>query len=221
MEELDNIEDNTEELNELLSISGISNKTTKKTFEYKIFEPTKKEMKVQYPELSEMEEFASMTDKDIRFVWYYACQSSDISKIPDKQSRMKMALKSAYGDDWFKFNTAQKIAAWEFPEYITIAINRMAKFSPEARGRGKAMIERLFDNYERIVDVDPELFETWSPSERKSFVQLGVEMSDALPKVIQQLERGFAVSSKKADGEKETQEDYSGLMDRVIGESDY
>lgn len=187
----------------------------------KVFVPGKRDMKIEYPELSEIEAFSTMNDKDIRLCWYYACKSSEFNSIDDNNLRMQSALEKAYGKNWFSNPTAKKLAMWDIPDYIKMGLEAMANFSPQHRSEANAMMQMMFKNLQSVIDVDPETFEMWNPGERKAYVQLVRETSDTLPNIVSQLERGFAVRVNEATGDqKETQAQHSGLMDKLMDESE-
>lgn len=187
----------------------------------KVFVPGKRDMKVEYPELSEIEAFSTMNDKDIRLCWYYACKSSEFNSIDDNNLRMQLSLEKAYGKNWFSNPTAKKLSMWDIPDYIKIGMEAMANFSPQHRSEANALMAMMFRNLQAVVDVDTETFEMWTPSERKAYVQLVSETATTLPNIVSQLERGFAVRINEATGDqKETQAQHSGLMDRLMDESE-
>ena len=74
----------------------------------KIFVPGKRDMKIEYPELSEIEAFSTMNDKDIRLCWYYSCKSSEFNSVDDNNLRMQLSLEKAYGKSWFSNGVAKK-----------------------------------------------------------------------------------------------------------------
>jgi len=187
----------------------------------KVFVPGKRDMKVEYPELSEIEAFSTMNDKDIRLCWYYACKSSEFNNIDDNNLRMQKSLEKAYGKNWFSNPTAKKLAMWDIPDYIKMGMEAMANFSPQHRSEANALMSMMFKNLQLVVDVDSEMFEMWTPSERKAYVQLVSETAATLPNIVSQLERGFAVRINESTGDqKETQAQHSGLMDRLMDESE-
>lgn len=187
----------------------------------KIFVPGKRDMKIEYPELSEIEAFSTMNDKDIRLCWYYSCKSSEFNSIDDNNLRMQLSLEKAYGKNWFQNSVAKKLSMWDIPDYIKMGMEAMANFSPQHRSEANALMAMMFKNLQLVVDVDAETFEMWTPSERKAYVQLVSETATTLPNIVSQLERGFAVRINEATGDqKETQAQHSGLMDRLMDESE-
>lgn len=187
----------------------------------RIFVPGKRDMKIEYPELADMEAFTAMYDKDIRFCWYYACKSSEYASIDDNNLRMQKSLEKVYGKDYLLNNaTAKKLAIFDIPEHIRVGIEAMSNFSPQHRSQANAMMQKMFENLQKTIDVDEEAFEIWNPSERKAYVQLVSETTDALPNIIAQLERGFSIKMSESGVDKsESQEEHSKLMDEIMDES--
>jgi hypothetical protein len=147
-----------------------------------------KDLRITYPELSNTEEFRSLTKEEMFFVYNYACASSPVIKmLPDRRVLRCLPLIK----DKLSTKQLQEYAKLQFPDKIQFAIDRMDKFDLVARMRGKAINEKIFTKLEEYVDT--ELGETATIEEKKSHVAMLSSISKILPSIIFQVESGFGV----------------------------
>ena len=57
-----------------------------------VFEPTDRDMKIEYPELADMPEFSNMPNADIKFCWYFGCKSSPYFSDDDSDSERLFSI---------------------------------------------------------------------------------------------------------------------------------
>jgi hypothetical protein len=163
-----------------------------------------KDLRRQYPELSEVPEFKALSSSEMMFVWWYANITSPLNatEIDDKEKAIQAYEKS------FK-KTTDKVAYenLNFPERVRVAIERMIRFSPGARTRAKSIVEEMMKNFEDMVKVDMNEFKVadkegnisidWTG--RNSYVNSCAKISDTLPRLISQMEEGFGVVNQKGE----------------------
>lgn len=163
-----------------------------------------KDMKIDYPELVSMEEFDNMNNADIKFCWYFACKSSPFlgQGISDEE-RLFNSIQEAYGKDYLANKTAVSLLKNEFSSEILAGINRMKILSPSLRSRANAMMSKILDNMDVMINIPKSNLIAMDSGQKKSFVSLCVDVSNNLPHVINQLEGGFSLSkasNKKKQG---------------------
>lgn len=121
--------------------------------QYHIFVPSEREMKFSYPELGRSIAFSDLSDKEVRFCWYYGCASSYIISLPEKQ-RAKEAVKIIFGKE--KSLVTRALEAMEFDDRVSAGINKMASFSIVIRNKAYEIINNTFNNINWATDVIEE-----------------------------------------------------------------
>lgn len=193
--------------------------------EYSIFKPRAgRQIKLDYPELNSFPVFQNLRNDEMLFVWYYACEASPIFRMLKDRDRVDEALKLSF------FRTRgtsvaqdlkEQYLAGNFPPKILDAINEMSKFKIGPRIRAKMIIEKSFDNIEKILDVDASddsMFMNKDKevdfTKKKAFVDTVSKAMDILPSLIKQLEGNFSlVEDKKTAGDIDTALEGRSLID--------
>lgn len=183
-----------------------------------IFTPTGRDMRIEYPELLDMEEFNSMPNNDIKFCWLYACRSSPYLSMPE-EVKIDMCLKTAYGNNFFEDRTAMLIKKGDIPEAIAMGINKMKTFIPSVRHDANKIMMEMFGNLKKMIKIDDDEFIAMEMDEKKQYVSMCKDVSATLPTIVQQLEIGFSVK-KKTIGSKDNTDEDDDLMDAVIDEEE-
>lgn len=167
----------------------------------------------QYPELRKEKEFKDISGDDLLFSWYIGNESSPIDPDWGEQIRYKTAAAYAIRDEKMR----AKYASMDVPDKVKEAIERMKKYSPEARMVAKRMVQAMFHNLQKIVNVDVEDLVTvekefddqgnviaekkeMDSTARKQYVDTCKTVSQTLPGLIEQLETGFGISEEKEKG---------------------
>lgn len=185
-----------------------------------IFTPTTKDMRVEYPELLDIEEFVGMSNNDIKFCWFEGCRSSPFHGM-ESSKRTMMSIKAAYGENFFEDRKAILINKGEVPDDIVMGINKMKVFQPGIRHRANVVVNKMFKNLERMVEIEDETFLAMEQDEKKQYISMCKDISATLPTMISQLEIGFSVKKKANMTEKEmSDQENDALMDEVIDEEE-
>lgn len=173
-----------------------------------LFKPQAGKLRQIYPELKANKKFEDIPNDEFLFVWYYACQSSLIDpEIPDA-IRAKTAAAEALKDP----DKKRKFSNLEFPEKIKEAIEEMKKYNPDVRMVAKRIIQKTFNNLEKLTDADDESFiylddngkkrTDWAG--RKAYVDSVSKISDTLPGLVAQMEHGFGIVDGKEQAQKKS-----------------
>lgn len=181
-----------------------------------LFGPTnEKDLKRLYPELKEADEFRNLTTGEMLFVWHFANATSDLVKndnLPEK-SRAIAAYDKAFKSHPNEERKRQYYSL-NFPDKIRLAIDRMKRYEPTIRIRSRVIAETILENFEKMVKVDLEDFNTtdevgnteinWTG--RNNYVTSAKTILQTLPDLINQVEHGYGVKDKKgsadSNGEK-------------------
>lgn len=173
--------------------------------EYSLFKPTSSRgLKFDYPELSTISEFQSISSSDLLFVWYFACETSPfVVNIEEESKRVKEAVKMAYKGTNLDGQKKKKLENLNFSDKLNDAIKKMSSFRVGPRVRGKMMIEKIMETYEDIVDVDTDAYFKNKDgdvdfSKKKAYVDATSTISKNMSVLISQLESGFGVSEKES-----------------------
>lgn len=183
---------------------------------------TKKGLLLDYPEIEKMEVFRIISKLELLFVWYFACKSSPFYKEEDRRIRAEKSLIEAFG-----LNKAEQLKsvymAGNFSEKIRNAVKEMEAFEIGPRIKAKIMVEKVMDNFMKLVDTDVETaFKNKEKEEdfvkRKSYVDASAKIIEKLPTLINQAERGFGISEKE-EGEV-VEIDSEELIDKFLTTQD-
>ena len=122
-----------------------------------LFEPSKRDMLLDYPELKDYEIFTKITKRDMIFVWYLSNRTSPIIKEP-KKKRIKLACEYAYPKKTLENNDRIRgiYENADFPEEIVEAIDVMASFNPSFRMRAKLLNEHNFERLQSLTYISRE-----------------------------------------------------------------
>lgn len=168
----------------------------------RIFDPQNckpEHYRIHYPELSRIKEYNDLTSRELIFCWWFANPTSPLV-IQDmtEQERVKKAVDKAFGgvvDD----EELEKYLSLDFDDKIRIAVERMSKNDITTRSLGLDMVNTMFNNYKTIVESG---FDKDKPELFAQYVQATDKIRDGLPKLIQMVEEGFAVSDDEKKGRK-------------------
>jgi len=189
----------------------------------KIFDPSgikAEDYKHRYPELERISEFDELSAKALIFIWHYANPTSDLVLYEhDDYARVAEALKRS------GFNPGKgekdRILSLQFDSNMAIAIRKMGNFDPGARFKAYMMIKNIYDHYQSIIDLGPNVFVTKETSGKgedatttelvdyKRYVDVSAKIADELPGLLTKLEEGFAIVNITGE---EVKEDESSVM---------
>jgi hypothetical protein len=157
-----------------------------------IFAPRSgKELKREYPELDDYQEFRGLSSEDLVFVWAWACPTSPFLEIVEekrctpcidfafKRPHQNAARKQAYGADT---GTAPS-----FPDEIKNAIKRMEKFNPGLR------IQMAVDNMHLLTQCQRAIRQDISgatPEEIEDYMKTAKIARQLMSDIHKDIERG-------------------------------
>ena len=182
-----------------------------------LFEPSTRDMLIDYPELKEYEIFTKISKYDMKFVWYVSNRTSPIIRVP-KAKRIKQACELAYGNQRISKNEKVKkiYEEQELSDEIVEAIQVMSSFNPSFRMRAKLLNEHNFEVLQSLSYISPEDMQGMDLDERNKLAKLVVTTSSALPKMIEAAESGYGVKIKKEAQEKwELKANITDVVDRI------
>lgn len=179
-----------------------------------LFEPTDQAMVLEYPELQGIDEFRQLSDQELRFVWYYASVHSPLKDVKTHADKVNRCIKASYKTLPSAIEIKQ-LTDGNFHDSLKMAIDRMRKFSDNARNRARSMVEKVFDTFENIIDStsdDESLSAT--PAKQSAYIDNASKIINELPGLIKMKEEGFGFKIKrgKGDGKQPT------LMDQAMRE---
>ena len=184
-----------------------------------LFQPSSKEMRLEYPELANIDEFKMLTDKQLKFVWWFAnptsplVDDSSISKEANERKRVALALIKSKLQGDLSLPDQEAYAKLHIPEQVRIAIHKMQSFVPSIRMHGKIMQEKIFENYNRIVNVDVPIGAT--NDQKKEYIDIAKIVSAEVPKLIGEIEDAYGIKMKRRDEEKKSGTQPK-LMDKLM-----
>ena len=73
----------------------------------------------------------------------------------------------------------------------------MERFNPSVRMKAKQSVEKIFERLRQLVDISREELSEMDLSEKSSYTNLAIKVSENLPKIVGQLEQSFGIQAKK------------------------
>jgi len=165
-----------------------------------LFLPGKKDMRLDYPELSTVSEFKTLTSKEMRFVWLYSNDSSPLQSL-SKNERLSKAFTQAFGDI-ASDELWEKYKSFDFSLAINKAIEKMKSYDLGIRMRAKMGIEKIFNRLEKIMSIDESQLEDLNKA--STYVTLSIKIADSMPNIIKLYEQGFGIKTKIKRLEEDT-----------------
>ena len=90
-----------------------------------------------------------------------------------------------------------------FPDYIKIAMDKMAEFQPGIRDAARTMLVNVFNNLKKVENIE-NYKDKDSEYDMGAYMRAAKNLSETLPSIIAQLEHGFGVKEVDESMSKET-----------------
>lgn len=155
---------------------------------YLIFAPKNaKDLRVQYPELSEYPEFKpeAIKSHDLLFVWWFRCSASPYYDMEDAQ-KLEACVRVAYPTEQQRESKLNEFKA-QFPDNIKSAFKRMESFNLAARVENYLYTQRVRDNCKAMLAVD---INTMDIEEQESWSKRAPAIWRLLEETSKALEKG-------------------------------
>lgn len=170
--------------------------------EVQLFPPGKNDMRVDYPELSEVEEFALLDSKELRFVWYYSNPTSEYNQgNMNRKEKIVKCVNAAFGNR-IEPDVRSEYESGNFPPQVRQAMAVMAEYRPEIRQDGKTVLEQIYGNWKKIVKVEPEDFNKMTMNDKQQYVYTTAKISESIEKIVRQMEEGLGMRQRMRKDEK-------------------
>ena len=180
-----------------------------------LFEPTGRDMALDYPELLKYPELMGLKDRELRLCWLMGNRTSPIAGYPVAK-RLKAAVAQSYGRASQNKGDAKKMLEGDIPDHIVLGIKRMASFRPSNRFRGKMMQQKIFENLEELVYVSDDDKKVMDIDDKKKYADLVIKVSGNLGEMLIAMESGFGISVRdKEKGKIKVKTSLSAVADRA------
>lgn len=166
-----------------------------------LFEPTERDMKLDYPELAEIEEFQELTARDLKFVWYVGNRTSPLATLKSG-IRVKESYKLVYEGYNREKDLQAQLRKGEIPSKFKDAIIRMSKFVPSVRLRAKLDTEYIFEAMQGLIFVSPSERANMEGEDKKDYQALLSKISKDLPDLVSKIENGYGTKIVYKDNRK-------------------
>lgn len=126
-------------------------KSTLEKIDISVFEPTGRDMKYSYPELSQWDELDGLTQDEIRFCWLVGSKSSPVRRV-SADKRVAEAARIIFGARRGSHSKAiRDMLKGKLPQKYSTAIQKFAVTSISHRVRAFMMALQIFDVYSDAV----------------------------------------------------------------------
>lgn len=161
-----------------------------------MFVPSRRDLRKDYSELASIDEFKELTSKEMLFVWSFGKYFDDLKDNP--KERMAKSIIVAYGTTMPK-GDMEKYFSGNIPEAVRKAIVKMESFELSGRLAAKKMVEKIFDNFGKMVNIEMETYlkdkdGSIDFSKYKQYIDASTTVVEALGSLIKYKEEGFGVS---------------------------
>lgn len=160
------------------------------------------DLRIEYPELAEIEEFKPLKVKEVRLCWFLGNRTSPIYKL-DKAERLKKALELVYGKNYSSRKDLKEVLNGEMPSYLVKGIKKMEIFNPEYRLRAKLMSQYMFEVLNDMIIIDNTTLATMDIDEKKKYTDLVVKIHSELPNMVKTLENSYGAKTIEKKTKKE------------------
>lgn len=169
----------------------------------KLFNPTKdKDLRIDYPELAEMDEFKNLEPSMVKFCWYVGNRTSPLYNLK-REDKVLKALSILFPRGYERIPQARELAEGNFSEDIVRGIERMTIFNPENRLKAMLISDYTFNQLQQLIYVDDKVLKMMDFDEKKKYSDLLIKVQSSLPDIIKNLESGFGVKVvQKTTGKK-------------------
>lgn len=164
-------------------------------------------LRVDYPELSDYEEFKSVKVAELYFVWLFACKASPLFNANLKKREMIEACMERAKIRIVEPEKKEKFLSGSFPEKIEKAIRQMYLFEPSVRILAKQIaIKQLYD-VKKMTSLklndngDHVSFNTKDGdidmNKKKQYMSMIMDANKSIGAMVEKAEKGFGVSKKE------------------------
>lgn len=153
---------------------------------YVIFAPmSERDLRVQWPELSDYEEFRSLKVHDMLFVWWYRCASSPYYNEEDS-SKLEKCIDRAYPTEQQR---ASKLLEFreKLPDNVKVACKRMESFNRTARVENYIQTKMVRDNCKAMLAADVDKM---TPEDKEAWAKRAPGLWKLMDETTKTLERG-------------------------------
>lgn len=178
------------------------------------------DLRKEYIELSNIEEFKPLNVWQMYFVWLYANPTS-----PYNQNQITVLQKRKYCADRAMYQSKNRLrqhirpedyenyCSGIYPEEVNLAIKRMETFSANSRLKAKIMAEKMFDDFMEFLNKDKS--QITDTEEKKKHVDMCLKILQDLPALIKNVEEGYGIRTTTMKPDAENSKSGT-LLDKVF-----
>jgi hypothetical protein len=164
---------------------------------------TEGDLRIEYPELSEIEEFKDLKVKEVRLCWLIGNRTSPIYSVSNQKDRLRKALEIVYGKSYESRADAISLLSGNVPDIIKSGIRKMESFNPEYRLRAKLMSEYMFEVLNDMILITQSQMSVMEIDEKKKYADLVIKIYSELPDMVKTLESSYGAKTIERKTKKE------------------
>jgi hypothetical protein len=174
-------------------------------------------LKDEYPELTDIGEFRDLSDDELIFCYNMGCPTSKLFGTKNEKAKIQSALTYSFGKN-ISDAERTKFLNNNYPEKLRVAIARFKQFRPSARMRAKIMVDKVFDNFESIVNPGEQYMTAMKNDVdlQSKYVTNSIKVVEALKDLIKTKEAGFGVTISGNVSEQDSKDGEPTLLDRAV-----
>lgn len=149
------------------------------------------DLRSQYPELSNYEEFSKISKEELLLAWYYAVI---FKGVRDPKERMYMSLRDTYGQN-LDDELARKYIDGNYPIGVREAIKRFDSFTLNERLKALSMAQKTVANFEKILETSIDgLIAEGKWKDIKDWQSVVTDINKEMPDLIKRIEDGYGTA---------------------------
>lgn len=157
------------------------------------------DLKREYPELKNIEEFQDLTPSELRFCWLVGNRTSPIFNN-ERVVKWKKALEIVWGSNYSKNDKIKEIkdagGIEEYiPENILKGILKMSSFNPGYRLKAKLMSEYIFETLSKMIVLDERDMLEMDVDDKKKYSDFVIKVSSELQDMVGRLENAYGIKT--------------------------
>ena len=163
-------------------------------------------LRVDYPELSDYEEFKSLRVVELHFVWLVACKSSPLFNSTLKDREM---IRACLRDARFKISEEDKLEKFlsgDFGEKIQTAVQVMHTFEPSVRIIAKELAIKQLADIKKMVSLKLDDSGNHSSfydkegnvdmNKKRYYMNMVMDSGAKMGAMVERAEKGFGITQK-------------------------
>lgn len=155
---------------------------------------TSQDLRIDFPELAEHEDFKNLKVKEVKFCWLVGNRTSPLFELED-HDKIQQAVKICY-PSYSKKEELQSIYDGDLPDELIAGIDAMKRFNPDVRLRSSLMQHYIFDELQFIITMKSrEQIRLMDADDLKKHTDTLKSVEKEIPNIIKRIESSNGIKT--------------------------